>query len=332
MPTICYLAKNFRPPALALVDKANEIIEDYAEQGFQLTLRQLYYQFVQQNILPNNEKSYGMIGSVVNDARLAGLIDWEAIEDRTRHVRENAHWGAPSEIVRACANQFAIDKWGSQKRRVIVLIEKDALVGVIEPVCQALDTPCLSCRGYTSQTEMWKLGQRLGGWIADEQFPVVLHLGDHDPSGIDMSRDIRDRLALFLNDEGGLDAFDFLRLALNRDQIDHYKPPPNPAKITDSRCKSYIAAHGEESWELDALEPKVLAKLVELSILRHRERKPWAAALAEEAEHKKTLVNLTEVAARVEQRVLATKKAAKEPEDGKPKRAGKRKKKGRPQG
>lgn len=292
MPTICYVSKKLRPDSMAIIDKANEIIADYERQGFQLTLRQLYYQFVQQNILPNNEKSYGMIGSVVNDGRLAGLIDWEAIEDRTRHVRENSHWTAPSEIIRACANQFAIDKWAGQKNRVIVLIEKDALVGVIEPVCSWLDTPCLSCRGYTSQTEMWKLGQRLSKWVENHQTPVVLHLGDHDPSGLDMSRDIRDRLALFLQDDGGLDAFEFLRLALNRDQIEHYKPPPNPAKLTDSRCKAYIAEHGNESWELDALEPKVLAKLVEAHILRYRDNAAWNSVILKESKHKGRLARL----------------------------------------
>ena len=85
---------------------------------------------------------------------------------------------------------------------------------------------------------------------------VILHLGDHNPSGKDMTRDIADRLELF-----GADV-DVQRIALNRDQIDEFNPPPNPAKLSDSRASAYIEEFGTESWELDALEPKVLTNLI----------------------------------------------------------------------
>jgi hypothetical protein len=278
MPLIQYLDKKLRAKTLALIQQANVIIADYAAQGFELTLRQTYYQFVARNVLPNTEKSYKLLGDAISDGRLSGLIDWNAIVDRTRHVRENSHWSGPSEIVTACSKQFKMDKWGNQENRVIVLIEKDALVGVIEPTCRALDVPCLSCRGYTSQTEMWNMGQRLCDWLDDGKTPHVLHFGDHDPSGIDMSRDIQDRLNLFVAHEHEQDAFVFDRLALNMDQIRKYKPPPNPAKVTDSRAEGYIAKYGRESWELDALEPKVLVALVEDAILAIRDDDAWKEA------------------------------------------------------
>jgi len=107
------------------------------------------------------------------------------------------------------------------------------------------------------------------------QSPVVLHFGDHDPSGIDMSRDIQERLEEF---SGG--TIDFRRMALNKDQVDQYNPPPNPAKLTDSRCEGYIAKHGSESWELDALEPRVIASLIRRevdSIIDPETRKHWLA-------------------------------------------------------
>lgn len=289
MPLIKYLDKNLRPKTLELIAKANEIIATYAAQGFELTLRQCYYQFVARNLLPNTEKSYKLLGDAISDGRLCGLIDWDSIVDRTRHVRENSHWVSPSEIVETCSKQFKIDKWSNQNARCIVLVEKDALVGVIEGVSRELDVPCLSCRGYTSQTAMWDLGRRICEWKDDASEVHIFHLGDHDPSGIDMSRDIDDRLHMYVCHGHEWDGVTFKRLALNMDQIDHYHPPPNPAKITDSRAQSYISQYGEESWELDALEPSVLVELVRDAVLEVRDEDLWAKAVAKEDLYKKTL-------------------------------------------
>ena len=164
------------------------------------------------------------------DGRLAGLIDWNRIVDRTRNLEGNSHWGNPGEIMRSAAHSFRLDKWANQPYRVECWIEKDALRGVIAGVCNELDIPHFSCRGYTSISEMWVAARRLQHWIARGQTPVILHLGDHDPSGVDMTRDIFDRLQTFM---GGAEV---KRLALNWDQVEMYNPPPNPAKLTDSRA------------------------------------------------------------------------------------------------
>ena len=152
MPRIEYVAKRFGAASKAVIDRVNIIIGEYAAQGFTLTLRQAYYALVSRGLLPNKQKEYKRLGSIINDARLAGLVDWSAIVDRTRHVNKNSHWNSPAEIVRACAEQFQIDKWENQDNYVEVAIEKDALLGIIEPVCRALDVAYFSCRGYTSQT------------------------------------------------------------------------------------------------------------------------------------------------------------------------------------
>jgi DNA repair exonuclease SbcCD nuclease subunit len=77
-----------------------------------------------------------------------------------------------------------------------------------------------------------------------------------------MTRDIRDRLELFASGHlGWTDAnrISVERIALNWDQVEQYSPPPNPAKLTDSRGAGYVACTATSSWELDALEPTVLA-------------------------------------------------------------------------
>ncbi|MDA2929327.1 hypothetical protein MYX84_05165 [Acidobacteria bacterium AH-259-O06] len=288
MPKICYIDKNLSAQSLAIIHAANEIIEEYAAQGFVLTLRQLYYQFVARAIIPNTQRDYKRLGSIINGARLTGLIDWDYITDRTRNLQVNPHWSSPASIVQACAESYAIDKWKDQPYRPEVWIEKDALVGVIAGICEELDVPYFSCRGYTSQSEMWSAAMRLREWgLQDDQIPIIFHLGDHDPSGKDMTRDITDRLELFM---GGMEV---KRLALNWDQIDEFSPPPNPAKVTDSRAAAYIAEFGHDSWELDALEPAVLVDLIESAITSVRDDETWSQSAHKESTAKSLLNSLS---------------------------------------
>lgn len=284
MPKIAYTRKNFSVDRLLVIQRANELCESYERQGFTLTLRQLYYQFVARGWIPNRDAEYKKLGDIISDGRRAGLIDWYHLEDRTRFVRSNTHWNSPADIVRAAAASYDEDRWVAQEYRVEAWIEKDALVGVLGSVCPGLDVPFFSCRGYTSDSEVWRAAQRLRGYERNGQTPVILHFGDHDPSGIDMTRDIIDRLRLF----SGL-RIEVERLALNMDQIDRYNPPPNPAKVTDSRYASYVDVYGEESWELDALEPSVIVDLVQTAVDRYRDRAVWDARDAEIKQRKQAL-------------------------------------------
>ncbi len=286
MPKIAYIEKRFSASSLLIIQQANKIITDYQMQGFDLTLRQLFYQFVSRDLISNKQTEYKRLGSIINDARLAGKIDWNSIEDRTRNLKALPYWDSPSEILETCARQFKLDKWENQEYRLEVWIEKDALIGVIENVCNKHDVSYFSCRGYTSQSEMWRAAQRLSAYYEDfGQPPIVIHLGDHDPSGIDMTRDITSRFLMFA--EG--DEPDVRRIALNRDQIDKYKPPPNPAKTTDSRYKTYILEHGDESWELDALEPQVIADLIDNTISALKDEDKWDEKVEKENEEKAKL-------------------------------------------
>lgn len=292
MPNIAYIEKKFSGEHLLIIKQANSIIEDYQAQGFKLTLRQLYYQFVSRDLLPNTPKSYSRLGGIINDARLAGRIDWDAIEDRTRAVKEVAHWENPAEIISEDSGVFRIDKWQNQEYRPEVWIEKEALSGVIQGVCRELDIPFLSCRGYTSQSEMWSSARRMIDFIDAGQRPIILHFGDHDPSGIDMSRDIKDRMTVFGCDveiDDGDGNMGFRRLALNMNQIEHYNPPPNPAKVTDSRFDDYQRRFGDESWELDALEPRLIVSLIRSTVEELRDPAKWQKMVKLEKEHRELL-------------------------------------------
>jgi hypothetical protein len=289
MSKICYLERNFSDRSLERITQANSILDEYAAQGFVLTLRQLYYQFVSRGLLPNTQREYKNLGSLVNDARLAGFVDWTHLEDRTRNLKCNSHWRHPASIVKSSSEQFMFDKWARQETRIEVWIEKEALAGIFDGICAELDVPYFCCRGYTSQSEMWSASQRLLSYKAAKQRVVILHFGDHDPSGIDMSRDIEHRLEIFTGGQ-----IQLKRLALNMSQIEQYNPPPNPAKETDSRHGKYVAEYGHESWELDALEPSVLVALVSDAVAALRDEHKWTKDLKREKQARLALKGISD--------------------------------------
>ncbi len=280
-----YITKSFNAEHEGIIATANDIITAYESDGFySLTLRQLYYQFVSRDLLPNTLQSYKRLGGIINNARLAGRIDWLSITDGTRNVRGNSHWDTPNEVISSAAASYHRDLWANQPRYVEVWIEKDALINVISPTCLEMDVRFFSCRGYTSQSEMWSASQRIKGHLMDGQVPIIIHLGDHDPSGIDMTRDVTDRLAMFM---GGIQVE---RIALNMEQIDEFSPPPNYAKTTDARYARYVEKFAtEDSWELDALNPTTLADLVRTEVEKHRDLGLWEEAVAEQEGEKNLL-------------------------------------------
>lgn len=272
-----FIDKNFHAKSYGLINYANQIIAEYQAAGFTLTLRQLYYQFVARDILPNKQRSYDNLGQLISDARLAGLIDWNAIEDRTRFLRGVTTYDDPSEAVRSARDEYAIDLWADQPTRVEVWIEKDALIGVIQRICNKYNVDFFACRGYASQSELYAAGKRIARRrMYQWQDTLVLHLGDHDPSGCDMTRDNAERLSMFAGREVNVE-----RIALNMDQIEEFDPPPNPAKLTDSRANAYIEQYGDDSWELDALEPRVIESLIEDRVKKVIDFGKWEAKQAQ---------------------------------------------------
>jgi len=291
-----YVERRFRQSTLDLIGKINEVIAEYEPQGFSLTVRQMHYQFVSRGWLPNSDKTYKSIQGAISDGRLAGLISWTAIEDRGRNLMGLNHVSGPGEAVAQAARNFRLDLWSDQEWRPEVWVEKQALEGVIGSICNELRVDFYACKGYNSQSMQWEAGQRFATRVHRGQRPIVFHLGDHDPSGLDMTRDNRERLALF----AGVPVY-VQRLALNLDQIDRYDPPPNYAKTTDSRIEDYKAmmdAAGRdhtESWELDALDPRTIRNLIKDAVGRLRDEAKWEARLAQEVADREALEDVIDM-------------------------------------
>ena len=255
-----YKEINFRKKTRERLDVIEGITSEYLDKGFRLTVRQLFYQLVSRGMVKNTQNEYYKISDIASNGRLTGVLDWDCIEDRTRSERGNLHWDSPQEMLQVLADRYMTDTRWNQPVYVECWIEKDALVGVIEPIARAADITCFSCRGYPSVTTIREAAFRFKQ-EEHRQRRVILYAGDHDPSGMDIPRDITEKMKLF-----GADV-EVVRIALTKEQIKRYNPPPNTAKEKDKRYRRYVEQYGKECWELDALEPQVLAELFEKHIM-----------------------------------------------------------------
>lgn len=319
-----FRSTNFRPDTRARIAQAASIIAEYG--GQKLTARQVYYQFVARDLIPNTPRSYQNLTSMLTDARYAGLISWDSIEDRGREPDVPSSWDSIDELVDAAVNQWRSPRWRDQPKYIELWVEKQALAGVLAPIARRNHVTLMVNKGYSSASAMKASADRMleacgvtvevqcDNCASDfdyrddngkckycdektnpafrynkvdaeereevedvEKEIVVLYLGDHDPSGKDMVRDIRDRLTEFGVPNLKVDA-----IALTTAQVRRFNPPPNPAKLTDSRAQAYIAEFGNQSWELDALPPRELNRIVEQAITRNVDRELMAAAIARE--------------------------------------------------
>lgn len=279
-----YKERNFNRTTLRLIAISNTIIEEYEAQNLSMTLRQLFYQMVARDVLPNSSASYNQLKGAVSEGRMAGLVSWAAIEDRTRNLQGLQTHSSPAAAFRAARASFRLDLWADQPWRPEVWVEKEALAGVVGDICDRLRVDYFAVRGYNSQSEQWRAGRRFAHYVSKGQRPIVFHLGDHDPSGIDMTRDNRDRLSMFAGTPVIVE-----RLALNFSQIEELRPPPNPAKMTDSRAADYVERYGYQSWELDALSPAYIRDLISSAVRRVRDEAVWDASLLQEAHDMETM-------------------------------------------
>ena len=238
----------------------NEIIDEYASDGYKMTLRQLYYQLVSRDIIENKIAEYAKLSTLLVKGRMAGVVDWEAIEDRIRKPYIPYWVSGIQSALEDTINQYRLNRQEGQDSYIELWVEKDALSVVLRRITEEFHINLMVNRGYSSCTAMHDAFERIERAEDDGKQVTILYLGDHDPSGLDMIRDIEERLNEFgVNPE-------VIFIGLTMAQIKKYNPPPNPAKVSDPRAKEYIRNFGATSWEVDALNPKTLHALVRKNV------------------------------------------------------------------
>jgi len=282
------LPRNFKPETRELLSKILAVTESYQQQGYVLTLRQLYYQLVVQNIFANQQKNYAKLSDLLGEARICGLCDWDVIEDRIRIPKFPNEWVNINTAMETLIVVYRRQRWSDQNNYVEVWVEKDALSGVLEPITHEYHVHLLVNRGYSSISAMHDSAKRFLYAENQSKDCHLLYFGDHDPSGEDMVRDIIKRLQEFRA------SVEVEKIALTREQVDENHLPPNPAKTTDPRARGYIEQHGDESWELDALPPKVLNELLRDALENLVDRERYDSQIEQEEADKETMKSFGE--------------------------------------
>lgn len=219
-----------------------------------MTVRQVYYQLVSRQVIENNRCQYQAVSNLLVDARKDGVVPWHWIEDRLRRPREVDMWDDLADFAETARRAYRRDVWQTQPYYVEVWLEKDALSGIFEDALGQYGVTLNVGRGYDGWDSIHNAAER----YLNQGDVTVLYFGDFDPSGVDMTRSLRDRLA-----ELGAEP-DIVRCALTLDDVTRYKLPPDFTKTTDTRSAAFVKKYGDIAVELDALPVDVLrARLID---------------------------------------------------------------------
>jgi len=248
------------------LDKVQAILEELEE--FQpLTLRQIYYQMVSKGYIENNISQYTSLCTLLTDARYAGRIPWDAMEDRTRSYHDLTGWLDAEQFKTATYQRllrgYRRDLMQSQDCYIEIWVEKDAMSSIFIKVAEPYTIPVVVNKGFHSTSFLYNYSQRLQNH--DNKRPVILYFGDFDPSGKDMPRAIEKRLKNDLD----VHTLSLKTIALSLQDIETYRLPykPEAVKKLDKRTPKFVAEYGKIAVELDALPLVVMKQKIKDSIL-----------------------------------------------------------------
>jgi hypothetical protein len=223
------------------------------------TCRSVFYQCVSAGVVEKLESEYtATVCRLLGDMRRAGEIPFEWVTDNTRWAHVPQTYASLEEAIKDLQDNYLLDYWQNQPEHVEIWTEKDAMVGVLYPETSQWHIPLQVTRGYPSISYLHSTAQT----IAAKHRPAhIFYLGDHDPSGTDISRATEEGLREFAPNA----EIYFERIAVTREQIAQYNLPTRPTKETDRRRKNFKG----DSVEVDALRPSVVRSLVQSAIAPH---------------------------------------------------------------
>lgn len=280
---------NLQKDSLALIEQVQNVIKEY---NFPLTLRQIYYQLVARQVIPNLKKYYAKLSRVCVVGRDLGLLPEDSFADRLRELQKPGSWLDLEDFGETMQSAYRKDKWLDQDKYLEIWTEKDALRSVISPITARWDVGLLVVRGQVSRTAIYEAFQRYSTEQNDGKDRYLFYFGDFDPSGLSIFESLKERISKF---EGGyLSEVNFQRVALTREQVDKYSLPQDPAKTSDPNYRRFTEEYGDNVVELDSLPPDVLRGLVEGCIKDNLDMGRFEDVLRTEKEEKEELAVLLE--------------------------------------
>lgn len=271
------------PASLELVEQVRKVLSLFRAY-LPVTIRQVFYRLVSTIGYPKDEESYERLCEVLNRARRAGLIDWDDFRDDGFQRSRVSSFDSPSDWAKAIlhsARTYRLDRQSGQSRRLVVWCEAAGMVPQLERVAKEFSVPVLCSGGFDSVTAKHAVAVE---WASMGDV-TVLHLGDHDPSGVHMFGSLDEDIRSFL---GGLDGggrVQFQRLAVTLEQVVEFNLPTALAKKTDRR--SFVG----DTVQCEALPPDELARILERAILDHFDPQGLAGVLSLEQEQRTQLID-----------------------------------------
>jgi hypothetical protein len=236
-----------------------------------MTIRQLFYRLVSRGLIPNDRKHYQLTSRVMTKSRDDGRCSFDAIVDRSRPSYSPNVFDDADEYANTVQRSYRKDYWATQPNHVEIWVEKDAIIGSIEPTTDELGVTIRVGRGFLSTTKAHEIATR----FASVDKPItVFYLGDHDPSGHDIERDLYARIRSY-----GSGDFNMQRLAIHKADIAQFNLPPLRIKDSDARAVKFRAQHGEDCVELDALPPDELRRRIKEAVELLQDRTLWDRAV-----------------------------------------------------
>ncbi len=229
-----------------IIDNMISIVEEYQEDGYIITLRQLYYQLVARDIIPNHDKVYKKIGAIKDDCVYSGLIDWNAFEDRGRVPIRAYFENSIKSALQRTSRFYALDRQLNQNTHIEVWTEKDAISNILRRVTDPYTMRLVINKGYTSSTAIYAAYERFSDLIKKGKPIRILYFGDHDPSGLDMIRDIKERLIFMFANGERLTHWKFFNTAAQWFIDTH-------SKYTNANGDSLDIEEAKEGWKVEVL-------------------------------------------------------------------------------
>ncbi len=210
----------------------------------------------------NTKAAYDRVQRAVLQMRRNGELPYRMVRDNHRERVTWRQYGSATEALEETARLYRRNLMRSQPLHLEVWCEKDALSGVISPICSQYGVPFAAIRGFSSDSFQFDSAEE----IREIGKPaVVIYLGDHDPSGWFIAKDLESHLRAF-----GANVT-VVHAAIHPQQITQWNLPQSfEAKESDKKRHAFIRYFGSDRCvELDALPPNALRGIVESAIEQH---------------------------------------------------------------
>ncbi len=253
-----------------------------------ITVRGAFYRAVSSGAYPNTDEAYyRQASNIVLKLRRGGLIPYDWVPDSTRLRLKSSSWSGLEDFGDTVRDCYRKDFWAGQSGYIEFIVEKDAMAGVLRPVTDEFDVHLNVIRGNSSETFVWTLAEAL----KDIEKPISLYyLGDHDPNGLDIERDLQTRLRGFL----GTKEFTWQRLGITGDDFKRedllgFPVRPSGSKSWRRRTGDYIEQHGDRCVEIDAIPPAEIRQRLRDTIEGHIDQGAWERLRVVERAERETI-------------------------------------------